>query len=361
MTTYVDLVNRALQVVGTRSVVNATELANNSTNEAKEANKVIHSIRKQLLRMAPWGCGMTTDNLVYITSVPGTPENLSTPGTQWQRGLPTPPWTYEYQYPADCIVSCFIIPGNQTGFAGAVPISPVSTGFSPAVWAGEPVRYAVQTDQFRPVTAAAVAAGGTGYAVGDIITLATGPTDEAPIGAPAKLQVASVSGSAVATVDVVSQVIDSDPELGGSYFGIQTNPVAQGSTDGSGTGATFNLTQGAAQAQRVILTNQANAVMVYVKNVTDPNLFDDAFQEAYVRILGATLCQPLAGDKKLAGIAIDMANRLIEEARVQDAGEGLTINDVTPDWIRIRGFSSGNTFSGPFAGFDWGGLWPAFG
>lgn len=361
MTTYVDIANRALQVVGTRSVVNATELANNSTNEAIEVNKALHPIRKQLLRMAPWGCGMTTENLVYITSVPGTPENQSTPDNQWNRGIPTPPWTYEYQYPNDCLVSCFIIPGSQSGFAGIIPISPAGSGFAPSVWAGEPVRYAIQTDQFRPVTAAAVAAGGTGYAVGDTITLASGAVDSAPIGAPVKLLVTTAPAGVVTAVSVINQVIDASPSLGGSYFRVQTNPVAQGSTDGSGTGATFNLTQGSAAPQRVILTNQSNAIMVYVKNVDDPNVFDDAFQEAYVRILGATLCQPLSGDKKLAMNAINMANKIIEDARVSDAGEGLTINDVTPDWIRIRGIDFGNTFSGPYTGFDWGGLWPAFG
>jgi len=360
MTTYVDIVNRALQVVGTRSVVNAAELANNTTNEAIEVNKILHPVRKQLLRMAPWGCGMTTDNLVYITSVPGTPENQSTLPNLWQRGIPTPPWTYEYQYPNDCLLTCWIIPGTQTGYSGAIPISPVTTGFSPAVWAGAPVRFEVQTDQFRPVTAATVVAGGTGYVVGDIITLESGAVDEAPIGAPAKLRVETLSGSAVATVSVVSQVIDADPELGGSYFAKQTNPVAQGSTDGVGTGATFNLTQGSAQAQRIILTNQPSAVMVYVKNVDDPNVFDDAFQEAYVRILGSMLCQPLSGDKKLAGLSIDMANKIIEEARVSDAGEGLTINDVTPDWIRVRGYGTGNTFTGPFSAFNWGPLWGVF-
>ena len=44
-------------------------------------------------------------------------------------------------------------------------------GFGVGIPAGPPVRFTVQTDTFRPVTAAAVVAGGTGYAVGDIITL----------------------------------------------------------------------------------------------------------------------------------------------------------------------------------------------
>lgn len=361
MTTYVDLVNRALQIPGTRSVVNAAELANNTTNEAKEINKVLHPIRKQLLRMAPWGCGMTTENLVYITSVPGTPENSSPTQSQWRRGIPTPPWIYEYQYPSDCIVSCFIVPGDQTSSANQVPITNAVTGSAPNLWAGAPVRYAIQTDVFRPVTAAAVDFGGSGHAVGDIITLPYGPTSLPPIGAPVKLRVTGETAGVITSVEVISQVIDANPPLGGSYFLNQTNPIPQGTTDGSGIDATFNITQGPPQSQRVILTNLPYAVHVYVKDITDPNIFDDTFQEAYVKILGATICQALTGDKKLANYTIELANRIISDARTNDAGEGLTINDVTPDWIRIRGIDFGNTFSGPFLGFDWGGLWPTYG
>ena len=44
-----------------------------------------------------------------------------------------------------------------------------------------------------------------------------------------------------------------------------------------------------------------------------------------------------------------------------DGNEGLTINDVTPDWIRIRGIYFTENYSGPYGwGYDWGSLWPAF-
>lgn len=363
MTTLVDIANRALQVPGTRTTVTDSELANNDSNEAIQINLAFHAVRKRLLRMAPWGCAMTPDNLVYISSVPGTPENSSAPATPyWSRGLPVPPWAYEYQYPVDCLQACFIVPADQAGYgATAIPITPAVTGYAPNLWSGNPVKFAVQTDQFRPVTAAAVAAGGTGHAVGDVLTLASGATDEAPIGAPVKLRVTAVSGGAITSVSVETQVIDANPALGGSYFRVQTNPVAQGSTTGSGTGATFNLTQGAAAPQRVILTNQPNALLIYVKDITDPNVFDDSFQEAFVRILGATITIPLSGDKRLANLAIQEANAIIADARTTDAGEGLTINDVTPDWIRVRGIDFGNQYNGPFSGFDWGGLWPIYG
>lgn len=72
---------------------------------------------------------------------------------------------------------------------------------------------------------AAVSAGGSGYVVGDIITL---------VGADAPhLIVATLSGSAVATVTILYP----------GTWGLTppTNPVAQASTNGVGTGATFTL------------------------------------------------------------------------------------------------------------------------
>jgi hypothetical protein len=88
---------------------------------------------------------------------------------------------------------------------------------------------------------------------------------------------------------------------------------------------------------------------------------DDLFQDAFVKILGATLTIPLTGDKKLANMAIESANAMISEARAVDGNEGLTINDVTPDWIRTRGIDFPMQASGPYSDLQWGGMWPYFG
>lgn len=362
MTTKTDIVNRALQVIGTRTTVTDAELLANSTNEAIQANLIYDNIRKRLLRMAPWACGLITGNLVYITSVPGTPENTSGATSMWQRGQPTPPWAYEYQYPVDCLRACWIIPTTQTGYAGGVPITTAVTGGAPSFWQGPPVKFAVMNDSFYPVVSATIASSGSGYAVGDIITLASGPNTEPPIGAPARLLVDTVDGSgAITGISVLTQVMDSPAPLGGSYFQKQINPVAQGSTTGFGVNATFNLTQGNLAPQRVVLCNQEFASMVYVTNVTDTNIFDDLFQDALTKILGASICMALTGDKKLANTAIALANDSIQLARAADGNEGLMINDVTPDWIRIRGTDFPSAYSGPYLGYDWGGMWPYFG
>jgi hypothetical protein len=368
MTTLTDIANRALQVPGTRTLVTDAELAGNLTNEALQINLCLTNIRRRLLRMAPWNCSLKTANLVYITSSPGTPENTSPPTTLWQPGQPTPPWAYEYQYPVDCLRACWMIPATQTGFAGGVPITTAVTGGAASFWQGPPVKFQVQTDTFVPVIGATVAVGGADYAVGDIITLAAGLSTNPPIGAPAQLLVTAVAGGVITTVSVISQIYvgdsQSDPvatPIGGSYFAQQPNPVAQGTTTGLGTGATFNLTYGPAAPQRVILTNQEFATQVYCQDVVDPNIFDDLFQDAYAKIVGATITIPLTGDKKLANFAIQEANACIAEARKGDGNEGLTVNDVTPDWIRIRGIAFTEPYSGPFSGFDWGGMWPIFG
>lgn len=358
MTTNVDIVNRALQAIGTRTTVTQAEYDDQTSNEAIQAALILEAYRDQLLRMAPWDCALNTENLVYISSVPGTPENTSPATDLWEKGQPTPPWVYEYQYPVDCLKACWIIPAAQTG-VGGVSIFNAVTGSAPSTWLWPPIKFKVQIDQFVPVTAAVVAVGGTGHAVGDIITLAETEEGDPPIGAPAQLTVLTLTGSAVATVSVVNQIAGSATPQGGSYFERQTNPVAQGSTTGSGTGATFNLSYGAKSSQRVILTNQQDATLVYVKQITDPNLMDPLFIEAWVYTVAAGLAISLTGNKDVANIAIQMANRKIEEARKADGNEGTTVNDVVPDWIRTRGLVIDPVYGGP-GGYDWGGLWPLY-
>jgi hypothetical protein len=46
---------------------------------------------------------------------------------------------------------------------------------------------------------------------------------------------------------------------------------------------------------------------------------------------------------------------MIQIARAGDGNEGLTINNVTPDWIRIRGIDGPMDYGWtPNASFDWG-------
>jgi hypothetical protein len=362
VTVLVDIYNRALQVPGTRTTVTQAEINAGSSNEAVQCSLVIDNIRKRLLRMAPWNMSLKTANLVYITSAPGTPENTSAPTTLWQPGQPSPPWAYEYQYPVDCLRACWIIPATQTGFAGGIPITTAVTGGAASFCQGPPDKFKIQNDQFFAAIGVAIANPGTGYIPSELITLETPPNTSPPIGAPAQILVDTVGGGGdITACHIVSSVIDSNPAMGGAYFSVPTNPVAQGTSSDAGVGATFNLTLTGPAPQRVVLTNQEFATMTYVQDITDPNIMDDMFQDAWAKLLGATVTIPLTGDKKLANLAIAEANAIILQARAGDGNEGFTVNDVTPDWIRIRGVDFAQPYSGPYTGFDWGGLYPIFG
>lgn len=359
-----SLTNLALQTFGNRTVITAAQLAAGSNNEAKQANLTFANTRDSLLRLAPWDCGMKTANLTYITSIPGTPENTSPATSLWQPGQPRPPWAYEYQYPVDCLRACWIIPATQTGFTG-VPITTAVTGSAPSTWNGAPIRFKVGTDQFYPCNAVEIVAGGTDYHIGEIITASGGPAGVQPWGGPVRIRVVTTGALGAATsAEIVTQVPDAATPQGGSYFVTDyTNLFTQAAIAPSfvspavGAGIIFRLSWGSPISQRVILTNQEYATLCYVQQVTDPNVWDPMFQDAFVQALGGDICYALTGDKTLAKLCYEKANDLIKEARKADGNEGLTINNVTPDWIRARGISWTDDVSGYGLNFDWGGFY----
>ena len=110
----------------------------------------------------------------------------------------------------------------------------------------------------RAVSAAAVSAGGSGYVVGEILTVVGGT------GIAAQLTVATLSGSAVATVTV--PVLTS-----GSYTTSPTNPVST-TSNLSGTGATFNLTIGG-----INLSGQGIHVFQWAKEIAWPSTAQKVF------------------------------------------------------------------------------------
>lgn len=363
MTTDVDIVNRALQSIGSRTTVTATELANETSNEAIQANLVLNQLRDETLRMAPWNCAQAFVSLSYITSTPGTPENVALGTSLWEPGQPPPPWAYEYQYPVDCLRPLYVAPQFQSGFQGAIPITTAVTGGAASFWQGPPVKFKVATDLFYSIVNVSVSASGSGYVVGDVITLPFGPPSSRPIGAPAQLLVTAIGGGgSINNVSIVNQVAGETAPRGGSYFAKQTSPIPQSTTTGVGTGATFTVPADGwiRGSQRIILTNQEFALLAYIKQITDPNVMDPLFQSAWSTILGARLVMALVGDKQLANLKVQEANNYIVEARKADGNEGLTVNDVTPDWIRTRGIFYSDYSYTPNIDFSWGSLWSPF-
>jgi len=282
----------------------------------------------------------------------------------------------------------FIMP-QYTALAGGIPIYPpgVATGAAGVGWSGPALKFKISSDTFYAATAATIANGGTGYNVGDFIYLEQptytftqnyppltnqiGPqTFTMNVGAPALLQVTSVAGGVITGVALVNQIFGETDSpsgattqiLSGSYFQQPTNPQTQNFATGAngevstGVGATFNLTFGnGAAPQRVVLCNQEASILCYNASITDPNVMDVLFQDAWCHILGARLCFQLNGDKALANSLIGLTNNMIMEARKVDGNEGITVNDVTPDFLRVRGTWGGPNWEfSPNMGFDWG-------
>lgn len=371
MTTETDVTNRSLQLLGTRTTVASLS---EQSNEAIQANLIIHQLRDDLLRMAPWNCSFNFATLTLITAAPGTPENTAAATTTWVKGQPAPPWAYEYQYPADCLRAQVIVPQFTTGFASGIPITTAVTGGAPQWWTGPPVKFKVGIDQFYGVTAVSLISAGTLYSAGDLVTLAGQNVNGAPTlngvtgnGAGPVIQVLTadpVTG-AILTFSLVSQIAGESPAIGGSLFKPVPNSagllINQASTTGSGTGATFNITQNqTASDQRVIMTNQEFAILGYCRQITDPNVMDPLFLDAWTNILAARLAMVLTGDKAQANMQIQVANNMVVEARKADGNESLTINDVTPDWIRTRGINLSDWAISPNQGWDWGSLFPMY-
>lgn len=365
------IVNRALQTFGSRTTVTDAELASNSTNEAIQANLIADQLRLELLRMAPWDCAFNYTNLTLIASAPGTPENTSPALPLWMKGQPPPPWVYEYCYPVDCARACWIVPQTQTGFmANFVPLSTgIVSGPAPG-WQGPPIKFKVSTDQFWSATAVSVASGGSGYVAGDVVMLAVTAPGSPSIGASAQVTVLTVDGNGAVLTCELSTSFRGGGHLGGSYFGQQPNPIPNGllltnkftRLPVCGSDALFNLSSWVSSDQRVILTNQEFAMLAYVSDITDTAVMDPLFTDAWINILGARLIMALAGDKSLANMGIGRANEAVVEARKADANEGLTINDITPDWIRTRGIAfSDYLLTGPYSSFNWGNMFPIYG
>ena len=267
MVAEVDIANRALAAIGTRSqIASLSEVS----NEAIQCNLLMEPLRDELIRMAPWNFATNYNNMTLVCAAPGTPENPTSGATTWAKGIPPPPWAYEYIYPSDCLRPLWIVPQFATGFASGIPITTAVTGGVPQFWNGPPVRFKVAVDQIDP------------------------NTGKPPI------------------------------------------PPAVGAD------------------QRVILTNQEMAILVYLKRVTDPNVMDDNFQTAWSMALAGRLVMALTGQVQLANMKLQEANSFIQLARAVDGNEGLTINDVTPDWIRVRGILYQSWEYGPNQIFDWG-------
>lgn len=337
-----DIANLALQAIGTRTTI--ASLAEQS-NEAIQCNLIYSNLRDEVLRMAPWNCATNYISLDLISAVAGTPENTNAALPLWQRSLPPPPWTYEYLYPDDCLRALWMVSQVQTASVDGIPLSPAVTGGA-ANWIGPPVKFREAIDHPVMVLTAAIVAGGTGYVVNDYLDFAGGSYQ-----VPVKLQVRAVDGTGAITSIRFIWV--------GSYaFGTVASLVPVPAVGGTGSGATFTFTvSDGVTDYKVLLTNQENAILAYVKQVTQVAIWDSQLRQAMIAAMAGRLVWALTGMAQQANSKLSEANMFIQNARATDANEGLTVNDVTPDWIRARGIAYSTDYGwSPNQGFDWGPL-----
>lgn len=86
--------------------------------------------------------------------------------------------------------------------------------------------------------------------------------------------------------------------------------------------------------ERIIYTNVTGAVLIYTANVTNPNLFDSMFVDAFALNLAYRLAPVIAPSKSQ-----EMATRYInamKQAMAADAGEGVPEPWQAPDWLEAR-------------------------
>lgn len=100
MTSVVDVVNEALQNIGSQAYISALD---EGTPESNAANVLFDPTLRMLLRAAHWNFARKQIVMTLISAAQGTPENP--PGTP---PVPPLPWLYEYAYPSDCMQARYV-------------------------------------------------------------------------------------------------------------------------------------------------------------------------------------------------------------------------------------------------------------
>lgn len=126
MTTNVDIVNRALQMIGTRTTIASM---GESSNEAIQANLVYSAVQDWCLAASNWHFAR---NVAVLTQV----KAVTPPVGTWTTGSPLPPWLFEYSLPADFVRAIYL-----TDSAHATTNS----------WDGELKRFSLGTDVISTV------------------------------------------------------------------------------------------------------------------------------------------------------------------------------------------------------------------
>lgn len=144
MTSSVDVTNRALQAIGTRSTIASMS---EGSNESNNASLCYATTRQELIRSAPWNFATATATLALLKSAPGTVETPSFPAAGvWSTAYPPPGWSYEYAYPADCLRARKVVGNYMPVQTGSVPLFPFANTSPLPFWELPGQRFQVTTD-----------------------------------------------------------------------------------------------------------------------------------------------------------------------------------------------------------------------
>lgn len=138
-----DVANQALDAIGVDFTIGDLQ---EGTKPARVLLRAYGQCMRQLHRAAHWDFARKTAPLAMLADATGQTANVG--------ALVPPPWTYEYEYPIDCMKVRFVPwngPGTRPAIPGQniqIPATPLTTGQMPAL-AGQqlkPSRFTIATD-----------------------------------------------------------------------------------------------------------------------------------------------------------------------------------------------------------------------
>lgn len=338
-----DIINLSLRRIGYK--LSRVSNLYDGSEPAKAALDIFGQTRDDLLRDGNWDFAQRN---VAATLLRQAPTGGYFPPDNWDPLVYPPlPWRYCYEYPDDCLkVRTVKEPGgfliNMTPMAPNFSVanvkssvstlatlavnSPGTSGYVPGNFiyptGGTQTTPAILRVTSTKVISATIAAAGTGGTPGTQTvtgTTGTGTKFQASVtvsGGGAITAVLSITEAGAYTVNPTS--ITAEPVTGASLAGAQlsvsmgVNAISivnagvftttsltftQGSTSGSGVGATFNTATYSTteQPQRMVLANVENAVLTYTGQITDPTQMPPDFIEALAAALGRRLVPTLVG------------------------------------------------------------------
>lgn len=87
---------------------------------------------------------------------------------------------------------------------------------------------------------------------------------------------------------------------------------------------------------RCILTDRANAVLRFTRDVEQPALFSPLFVQAFSWALAASIAPAFTTDRGVQQACLTISQNYINAARTADANEGEREEPREADWIRAR-------------------------